>query len=250
MSSLLRRGHWLRWAFELGSWGPRAAVKASGKGFFNDLPGSIRLALQKRLNPIAQLMAPDFFKACQDRERTWVEQWRKGPLQHRLDADVTRFNLPQLLRHLDRNAMRFSIETRVPFLDPELVEYCAALPERMKLHRGFSKYALRRAMDGRLPDDIAWNRTKLGFGMAEQFWFRRCAGLIEDNRELENFIDVKQLVATLRSSTSIDQSYWLPVCLGLWMKQFIQDPSRWNSRAALRGREAIVSANSGNGVTQ
>ena len=48
----------------------------------------------------------------------WVEQWRRGPLQHRLEADVSRFNLPQLLRHLDRNAMRFSIEPRVPFLDP------------------------------------------------------------------------------------------------------------------------------------
>jgi asparagine synthase (glutamine-hydrolysing) len=250
MSGLLRRGHWITWAWELGSWGARTGIKASGKGFFNDLPAQVRMGLQRRFNPIAQLMAPDFLKTYQDRERAWVEQWRKGPLQHRLDADVTRFNLPQLLRHLDRNAMRFSIETRVPFLDPELVEYCAALPEHMKLRAGFSKYALRRAMDGRLPDEIAWNRTKLGFGMAEQFWFRRCAGLIEDNRDLEDFIDVRTLVATMRSTTSVDQSYWLPVCLGLWIKQFIQDPSRWNSRAALRGREAIVSANSGDGVSQ
>jgi asparagine synthase (glutamine-hydrolysing) len=145
--------------------------------------------------------------------------------------------------------MRFSIETRVPFLDPELVEYCAALPERMKLHSGYSKYALRRAMDRRLPDEIAWNRTKLGFGMAEQFWFRRCADLIEDNRELESFVDVRRLVAALRSPAAIDQSYWLPVCLGLWLKQFIQDPSRWSSPAR-QGDDAILITNSGNGVTQ
>ena len=250
MSGLLRRGHWVTWGWELASWGVRAGMKASGKGFFNDLPAGIRLALQRRMNPIAQMMPPDFFKAHQDRERIWVEQWRKGPLQHRLDADVTRFNLPQLLRHLDRNAMRFSIETRVPFLDPELAEYCAALPEHMKLHSGFSKYALRRAIDGRLPDEIAWNRTKLGFGMAEQFWFRRCADLIEDNRDLENFIGVRRLVAELRSSAAVDQSYWLPVCLGLWLKQFIQDSSRWSLAAAPKAREAIISANSGNGVTQ
>ena len=249
MSGLLRRGHWITWAWEIGSWGAKAGIKASSKGFFNNLPGNTRLALQRKFNPVAQLMAGDFFNIYQQRERAWVEQWRKGPLQHRLDADVTRFNLPQLLRHLDRNAMRFSIETRVPFLDPELVEYCAALPERMKLRSGYSKYALRLAMDRRLPDEIAWNRTKLGFGMAEQFWFRRCADLIEDNRELESFVDVRRLVAALRSSAAVDQSYWLPVCLGLWMKQFIQDPSRWSSPAR-RGYEAIVSANSGNGVTQ
>ncbi|HET9281720.1 MAG TPA: asparagine synthase (glutamine-hydrolyzing) [Candidatus Angelobacter sp.] len=250
MSGLLRQGHWITWAWELGSWGVRSGIKASGKGFFNHLPAHVRLSLQKKFNPVAQLMTADFFKTYEDHERTWVEQWRKGPLQHRLDADVTRFNLPQLLRHLDRNAMRFSIETRVPFLDPELVEYCAALPERMKLHSGYSKYALRRAMDGRLPDEIAWNRTKLGFGMAEQFWFRRCADLIEDNHELENFVDVKSLVASLRNSTTVDQSYWLPVCLGLWMKQFIQDSSRWELPAAHRGQVAIMSAKSGNGVTQ
>jgi asparagine synthase (glutamine-hydrolysing) len=249
MSGLLRRGHWFTWAWEMGSWGAKAGMKASGKGFFNDLPGNIRLPLQRKFNPVAQLMTADFFKTYQQREHAWVEEWRKGPLQHRLDADVTRFNLPQLLRHLDRNAMRFSIETRVPFLDPELVEYCAALPERMKLHSGYSKYALRRAMDRRLPDEIAWNRTKLGFGMAEQFWFRRCADLIEDNRELESFVDVRRLVAALRSPAAIDQSYWLPVCLGLWLKQFIQDPSRWSSPAR-QGDDAILITNSGNGVTQ
>jgi len=248
MSGLLRQGHWITWVWELGSWGVHSGIKASGKGFFNHLPANIRLSLQKKFNPVAQLMAADFFRAYQDRECTWVEQWRKGPLQHRLDADVTRFNLPQLLRHLDRNAMRFSIETRVPFLDPALVEYCAALPERMKLHSGYSKYALRRAMNGRLPEEIAWNRTKLGFGMAEQFWFRRCADLIEDNHELENFVDVKHLVASLRNSTTVDQSYWLPVCLGLWMKQFIQDSSRWGLSAAHRGQ--IMSTKSGNGVIQ
>ena len=250
MSGLLRRGHWITWAWELSSWGVRSGMKASGKGFFNHLPANTRLSLQKKFNPVAQLMTADFFKAYEDRERTWVEQWRKGPLQHRLDADVTRFNLPQLLRHLDRNAMRFSIETRVPFLDPDLVEYCAALPERMKLHNGYSKYALRRAMDGRLPDEIAWNRTKLGFGMAEQFWFRCCADLIEDNHELESFVDVRRLIASLRNSTSLDQSFWLPVCLGLWMKQFIQNSSRWNLPAAPHGPVAITSAKSGNGVTQ
>jgi len=250
MRDLMRQNHWFTWAREVAAWGAQAGLKASGKGFFNDLPAHIRLALQKRFNPVAQFMAPEFFGAHQDREAAWVEEWRRGPLQHRLDADVTRFNLPQLLRHLDRNAMRFSIETRVPFLDPAVVEYCAALPERMKLRNGYSKYALRRAMATHLPDEIAWNRTKFGFGMAEQFWFRQCAALIEDSHELEAFVDVRQLVASLRNSREVDQSYWLPVCLGLWLQQFIHDSARWSNPAPRRPYEAVVSANSGNGVGQ
>jgi len=86
--------------------------------------------------------------------------------------------------------------------------------------------------------------------MAQQLWFRRCADLIEDNRELETFVDVRQLVAVLRSSDPIDQRYWLPVCLGLWMKQFMQNSSRWNVPTACREHETIVSANSGNGVAK
>lgn len=250
MRGLLRGNRWITWARELAAWGAILGLKASGKGFFNDLPAWIRMELQERFNPVAQLMERDFFATHREREAGWVEQWRRGPLQHRLNADTTRFNLPQLLRHLDRNAMRFSIETRVPFLDPAVVEYCAALPERLKLHNGYSKYLLRRAMDTRLPDEIAWNRTKVGFGMAEQFWFRHCADQIESIGELQNYVDVRRLVALLRNGGEVNQSYWLPVCLGLWLKQFIQDRERWSSHERRRSYEAVLSANPENGVGQ
>ncbi|HYX53045.1 MAG TPA: asparagine synthase (glutamine-hydrolyzing), partial [Candidatus Limnocylindrales bacterium] len=213
---------WPSWVAETLSWGPAAACKWTAKGFFNDLPSSLRIAANRRANAVVGMMQPDFFSAHASREARWVEQWRRGPLQHRLNADVTRFNLPQLLRHLDRNAMCFSIETRVPFLDPAVVEYCAALPARMKLRRGYSKYALRRAMENRLPDEITWNRKKLGFGMAEQFWFRHCAELMQQIPGLRQFVDVKALVKSLREEGTINQGYWLPVCIGLWMHHFIR----------------------------
>jgi asparagine synthase (glutamine-hydrolysing) len=213
---------WPSWFAEALSWGPAAACKWTVKGFFNDMPSSMRIAANKRANPVAKLMQPDFFAAHQSREARWVEEWRRGPLQHRLNADVTRYNLPQLLRHLDRNAMCFSIETRVPFLDPAVVEYCAALPARMKLRGGYSKFALRKAMENRLPEEIAWNKKKLGFGMAEQFWFRHCADLLPQIPGLAQFVDVKVLAKSLRESERVNQSYWLPVCIGLWMHEFIQ----------------------------
>jgi len=86
--------------------------------------------------------------------------------------------------------------------------------------------------------------------MAEQFWFRQCAALIEDNIELEAFVDVRRLVGSLRNSREVGQSYWLPICLGLWLQQFIHDSARWSNPAPRRPYEAIVSASSGKGAGQ
>ncbi len=77
--------------------------------------------------------------------------------------DVTRFSLPTLLRYEDRNSMAHSIETRLPFLDQRVIELGLAMPERLKVSRGYGKYVLRQAMRGRVPDEVRLARYKLGF---------------------------------------------------------------------------------------
>jgi asparagine synthase (glutamine-hydrolysing) len=59
---------------------------------------------------------------------------------------------------LDRMSMAHSVEARVPFLDHELVEFCARIPPRCKMKRLREKHILRRAMEGVLPDEIRWRR--------------------------------------------------------------------------------------------
>ena len=68
MRGLLSRGHWITWMQEVCAWGARKALKSSAKGFLNDLPAAFRRGLHKRFNPVAQLMAPEFFRAHQERE--------------------------------------------------------------------------------------------------------------------------------------------------------------------------------------
>jgi asparagine synthase (glutamine-hydrolysing) len=71
--------------------------------------------------------------------------------------------LPMLLRYEDKNAMAYSVETRLPFLDPDLVEFVLNLSMPLKVKGGWSKYGLRKGMEGLLPPEIIWRRGKVGF---------------------------------------------------------------------------------------
>ena len=80
-------------------------------------------------------------------------------------------NVPQLVNYEDKNSMRFSVETRLPFLDYELVEKCVSMDDTLKVQRGFLKYILRSAMDDMLPRDITWRTNKFGFESPQKKWF-------------------------------------------------------------------------------
>jgi asparagine synthase (glutamine-hydrolysing) len=219
LSRLLASRDWSTWRREVLAWNWQTGLKASVKGFFRKLPRPLRAGLQRFRNPVAGLMRPPFRRAHAERDRQITERWRGLDLNGRLVADLTQFNLPQLLRHLDRNAMRWSIETRLPFLDHHLVEFVCALPEEWKLHRGYSKYILRQGMVDDLPPAIAWNRAKLGFGMEEQFWLKECLELMNTSGPLNDFINVKRLAGCIRKDgPSAEQAYWLPLSLGLWLQ--------------------------------
>src|SRR5260370_11621440 len=68
--------------------------------------------------------------------------------------------------------MGFSIESRVPVLDHRLVELAFALPDDVKRRAGWSKYGLRRALDGLLPSSVVWRRDKKGFPTPVGNWLR------------------------------------------------------------------------------
>jgi asparagine synthase (glutamine-hydrolysing) len=80
--------------------------------------------------------------------------------------------LPSLLRYEDRNSMAFSVEARTPFLDYRLVEFALALPFDERIDGEWTKIALRRGMQGTLPDEITWRRDKLGYPTPIAIWLR------------------------------------------------------------------------------
>jgi asparagine synthase (glutamine-hydrolysing) len=77
----------------------------------------------------------------------------------------------QTLVKMDRATMAHGVEARAPFLDPDLVALTSAMPSSLKLHGFTTKYVLKRALKGLLPDAII-DRRKQGFGVPLAQWLR------------------------------------------------------------------------------
>jgi len=80
--------------------------------------------------------------------------------------------LPEdVLTKVDRMSMAHSIESRVPLLDNEVIDFAASVPASLKIHKGRRKHLLKEAVRTLLPDEIL-NRRKQGFGVPLGVWFR------------------------------------------------------------------------------
>ncbi|MFM7856451.1 MAG: asparagine synthase-related protein, partial [Flammeovirgaceae bacterium] len=84
-------------------------------------------------------------------------------------SEIKYSSIPYQLHSEDRNSMLFSIESRLPFLDHRLVEYCIGLPSRYKINEGYSKYVLRQAIQ-ELPEPIRYRKDKMGFVAPDPIW--------------------------------------------------------------------------------
>jgi len=111
----------------------------------------------------------------------------------RFDAETY---LPEdVLTKVDRMSMAHSIESRVPLLDNEVIDFASTLPASLKIKNGRRKHVLKEVAATLLPRDIL-NRKKQGFGVPLGTWFRG------NLREL--FAD------TLLSPSSLQRGYFQP----------------------------------------
>ncbi|MFZ5625478.1 MAG: asparagine synthase (glutamine-hydrolyzing) [Gemmatimonadota bacterium] len=112
--------------------------------------------------------------------------------------------LPLYLRIEDRNSMAHSVEARLPFLDPRVVEYGLALPDRLKLRGPWNKAVLRDALRSRIPDAVRTRPQKMGFPTSADRWFASalnapCGELLREPRTRQRgIIRTDVLVEALR----------------------------------------------------
>ncbi len=106
-------------------------------------------------------------------QRRTTEQVLKSELAESLTNRV----LPALLRYQDRNSMAYSVESRVPFLTTDLVDFVYSLPDNHLISGdGETKSVFRRAMRGLVPDTILDRRDKIGFVTPQDTWLRTADG--------------------------------------------------------------------------
>ena len=186
MRSLIETGHLAGAASFARSWGTWPGRDSRGMlveaaGQF--APASVRgRILRQPASPLLDLGAladrgvDTRFPLSQD------EPVRGRRVASTLRTALTRVGLPALLRHGDRNSMRFSIESRVPFLDRTLSEFTLGLPEEWLVGPdGTSKRILRDAVRGLIPDEIVDRRDKVGFATPQASWLDRLAAQPADH---------------------------------------------------------------------
>jgi asparagine synthase (glutamine-hydrolysing) len=101
-------------------------------------------------------------------------------LDRLLYADMKAY-LVELLMKQDQMSMAASIESRVPFLDHELVEHVVAMPTRFKVRGLTTKAVLREALRDRIPREIL-GRRKLGFPVPFGRWAKeRFPAVVRDS---------------------------------------------------------------------
>ena len=111
------------------------------------------------------------YHAREELARHFAAAPTEDPLSAAQYVDLKTYLPGDILTKVDRASMANSLEVRAPFLDHGFAEWTAGLPAALKLHGGEGKYVLKRALEGRLPDDVLY-RPKQGFAVPLAAWFR------------------------------------------------------------------------------
>ncbi len=162
---------------------------------------------------------------------------RGGRLKRQLAEAVQYNSLPALLRYADRNSMAFGIESRLPFLDYELVDWCIRQPDDVLIRDGWQKYVMRRAGEGLLPPEVQWRADKVGYAAPLDLWLR---GELKDwaydvlfspsLRDVPGFdADAvrKMWVSHQSGQANLSWALWRWISLGEWLA--MHDEGVWRS---------------------
>lgn len=165
-----------------------------------------------------------------------MAQWNKfsGDFFHRLLYTDIRTYLVELLMKQDQMSMAASIESRVPFLDHELVEFTARIPARYSIQRLSGKHILKLAVEDILPKLIVY-RTKMGFPTPWAYWLSgtkldEIENMLTEPRTTERGLierdAVRRLFAEHRSGRRDNGNrIWRLVNLETWQRVFLDGES-------------------------
>jgi len=171
-------------------------------------------------------------KVCVDKD----PRWKAMNLTDSLKLTLFSTAMPHLLRWEDKNSMRWSIESRVPFLDVGLVESAYSLPSGQKLLNGGTKVVFKKALDNIIPEIIQNRKDKIGFEAPVDDIFRN-ERVVEYFKEIiysESFKsrpywkwnDVEKIfISHIQNKKNAGDKIWKWINLEIWLREFFDKNS-------------------------
>ncbi|GAB3318886.1 asparagine synthase (glutamine-hydrolyzing) [Larkinella ripae] len=155
----------------------------------------------------------------------------KNLLNQLLFWELSYFLPDHNLNYTDKMSMAVGVEARVPFLDPDLVEFSTRLPPMLKMRGRTTKYLLRKVAERYLPSAVI-DRPKTGFGTPLRDWL--CSGqlngmlqkyLSEESLRQRGIFDPAAVHQLIRDNQNgkLDATYsiWGLMAIESWFRQFV-----------------------------
>ncbi len=184
----------------------------------------------------AELYTEDFARQVKvHNPADFIGQWfaksnGSGILDATLLTDQMTYLPNDLLVKVDIASMANSLEARSPFLDHNVIEFAASLPEKLKMGSVETKSLLKKAAARLVPKEVVYRR-KMGFGVPVGNWFRSemkdfLCGVLLSEKSLNRGIikpEVLQKYVSEHINAEKDYTYqlWTLLMLELWFQRFI-----------------------------
>jgi asparagine synthase (glutamine-hydrolysing) len=166
------------------------------------------------------------------------DQFRRGakldPVNRLGYVDLASFLCCNCLEYGDRMSMANSLEVRCPFSDQEVVEFALGLPSKMKLRGLDTKWVVKEAMRGILPEEIL-RRKKMGFAPPLPKWINRelkplIAGMLDPATiERRGIFRADSVARLLRDHTEQrrdnSMQIWALLMIEVWQRMYIDGES-------------------------
>lgn len=176
-----------------------------------------RLLLWKK--PEFKMLLPAVFTKAGRKEKFHLS------LNEELKTEFQSSSLPFLLKAADRNSMRWSVESRMPFADFQpLVQCLFSIPGSAKIQAGWPKYLLRKAAQPFVPQAILQRKDKVGFAAPNQDWIRSIPETMWEELLAipQNLVDVGQVRFWIKNQEKMDVLIlWRVFAWLLWKKIFL-----------------------------
>lgn len=180
------------------------------------------------------LFTTEFIERAQLRERLRQAYRHRRSITSAAKAHFTALDsgmIQTALEIYDKGCGAFHFETRFPFIDKRLVEFCLAIPGSQKISQGFTRMIMRRALQGILPEDIRWRTDKGDLSWAFRSGLQRgletlASRLASPSDDfIKKFFDVailKRMVERTKSDSMLDKDLlilFLAAVLSAWNHQ-------------------------------